>query len=85
MKAMLDRLCRVVEWLCFGVWVTTLYSIIGYIIIDMNTPQENKLTVLQAFMPVYFNLNKEFIYFLVAVSYTLMYVVRGKVRLLPWK
>ena len=82
---MLERLCRVVEWACFGVWVTLLYSVIAYTIIDMITPQENKLIALQAFMPVYFNLNQKFIYFLVAVSYTLIYIVRGKVRFLPWR
>ena len=85
MKAILDRLCRVVEWVCFGVWVTFLYSVIAYTIIDMITPQENKLIVLQAFMPVHFNLNNEFIFFLVLVSYTLIYIVRGKVRFLPWR
>ena len=72
-NTVLERLCRVVEWACFGVWVTALYSIImSYLMI-------------RVFVPVYFNLNNEFIFFLVLVSYTLIYIVRGKVRFLPWR
>ena len=43
MKAMLDRLCRVVEWLCFGALIIVSYSLIAEItnsIIDANTPEQ---------------------------------------------
>ena len=43
MKAMLDRLCRVFEWLCFGALIIVSYSLIAEItnsIIDANTPEQ---------------------------------------------
>ena len=43
MKAMLDRLYRVFEWLCFGALIIVSYSLIAEItnsIIDANTPEE---------------------------------------------
>jgi len=43
MKAILDRLCRVVEWVCFGALIIFSYSLIAGItneIIDANTPEQ---------------------------------------------
>ena len=46
MKAMLDRLYRVFEWLCFGALIIVSYSLIAEItnsIIDANTPEQEKV------------------------------------------
>ena len=120
---MLDRLCRVIEWLCFIPLIITIYLLVALVtnvIIDANTPlQEMKvgsefvsyddshneyvtidgvkhkiggkyvsITGLRKPEDMYqlpADVSLGLLSFFSIIVYAFIYIVRGKVRFLPWK
>jgi hypothetical protein len=65
---MLDRLGRVIDWLAFGIIIITILMMASYKSIGVGNAMGFSLMSL----PSYF------------VLQLMMYIVRGKVRFLPW-